>query len=90
MPGGNTDLIIPPELAADIQAVADGEHRPAADVVRDALERYLTDRSKPTRHSKENPTQTPVEAAARLRELRKGNVLPDGVTIRDLMTHGRS
>jgi hypothetical protein len=30
------------------------------------------------------------EAAARMLELRKGNMLPDGVTIQDLMREGRA
>jgi hypothetical protein len=33
---------------------------------------------------------TPAEAAARIRELRKGNLLPPGVTIKDLINHGRA
>ena len=37
-----------------------------------------------------NAAVAAAEAAARLRERRKGTVLPDGVTIRDLMTHGRA
>ena len=40
-PGSDTDLAIPPALAAEIQAAADDEQRPAAEVVRDALEGYL-------------------------------------------------
>lgn len=90
MPGGDMDLVIPPTLAAEIQAAADDEHRTADDLVRDALERYLTDWRKRTAHAQEKPRRTSAEAAARLRESRKGNVLPDGVTIRDLMTHGRA
>ncbi len=34
--------------------------------------------------------RTPAEAAARLRELRKGTVLPPGMTIRDLIEQGRA
>jgi hypothetical protein len=90
MSDGDTDLVIPPALAAEIKAVAADEHRPATDIVRDALERYLTDWRKRTSEALEKPKRTPVEAAARLREFRKGNVLPDGVTIEDLMTHGRA
>jgi hypothetical protein len=90
MPGGATNLVIPPALAAAIQAAAEDEHRTTDDLVRDALERYLTDWRNRTGHGQKKAGKTPVEAAARLRELRKGNVLPDGVTIRDLMTHGRA
>ena len=92
MPGINTDLI-PPALAAQIQAAADDEHRPAADVVREALERYLSTGRKGTGLAHESPVpakRPPAEALARMRERRKGNVLPEGVTIRDLMTHGRA
>jgi len=34
--------------------------------------------------------RTPAEAAARMRASRAGNILPEGVAIRDLMTHGRA
>jgi len=91
-PGSDTDLNIPPALFAEIQAAAHEAHRPAADVVREALERYLADWRKGASPAR-GPApakRTPAEAVARLRELRKGNVLPDGVTIRDLMTHGRA
>jgi hypothetical protein len=33
---------------------------------------------------------TGLESAARMLELRKGNLLPEGVTIRDLMREGRA
>ncbi len=33
---------------------------------------------------------TPAEAVARIRELRKGNVLPEGVTIRSLIEERRA
>ncbi len=38
----------------------------------------------------EPPRRTPAEAAARMRAARTGNVLPEGITIRDLLTHGRA
>ena len=34
--------------------------------------------------------RTPAEAAARIRASRASNILPEGVDIRDLMTHGRA
>ncbi len=34
-------LAIPPTLLAEIQAEADKEHRPALDVLQDAVKRYL-------------------------------------------------
>ena len=47
-PASDTDLI-PPALVAEIQAAADEQHRPASDVVREALERYLKE-ARPARH----------------------------------------
>ena len=34
--------------------------------------------------------KTPAEAVAHIRELRKGNRLPSGVTIKDLINEGRA
>ena len=39
-PGNDTEFTIPPALAAEIQAAADEEHRPALDVLRDAVDGY--------------------------------------------------
>nr|WP_294549572.1 hypothetical protein [uncultured Rhodopila sp.] len=36
------------------------------------------------------PDLSPQEAAVRLRAARPGNRLPEGVSIRDLMVHGRA
>ncbi len=36
--------LIPPALLAQVKAAAEEEHRPLADVVRDAIERYVRDR----------------------------------------------
>lgn len=44
-PNGDSSLSIPMPLAAEIQAAADREHRPAVDFVRDALASYLEHRS---------------------------------------------
>jgi Arc/MetJ-type ribon-helix-helix transcriptional regulator len=43
-PRSHTDLAIPAALVAEIQTAADDEHRPATEVVRDALEGYLENR----------------------------------------------
>ena len=40
----NTSLAIPPALLAEIQAEAEKEHRPAADVLRDVIEQGLQER----------------------------------------------
>jgi hypothetical protein len=36
------------------------------------------------------PKHTPAEAAASIRELRKGNFLPEGETIEGLIKYGRA
>ena len=84
----NSTLTISPALLAQLEAVAEEEHRPAAEVVREALERYLARSREDTAQRPSRPT--PAEAAARMREQRKGTVLPDGVTIRDLIDYGRA
>lgn len=38
------DTLLPPSLLAEVQAAADEEHRPSAELVREAIERYLQDR----------------------------------------------
>jgi metal-responsive CopG/Arc/MetJ family transcriptional regulator len=90
----DTQVSIPPALVTELQAAADEEHRPTADVVRDALERYLADwrRGGGLAHDGaiDAARRSPAEALARMRERRRGNILPDGATIRDLMTHGRA
>jgi hypothetical protein len=88
-PTTDAELTIPPSLVAEIQATADVEHRPAAEVLRDALERYLADARK-ARAGAAPGHRSRAAAAARMREMRKGNVLPEGMTIRDLMTYGRA
>ncbi len=37
-----------------------------------------------------SPRLTPAEATARISELRKGNVLPEGMTIRGMIDEGRA
>ena len=42
------------------------------------------------REAPARPQHSPAEAAARIRELRKGNMLPAGATIKDLINYGRA
>jgi hypothetical protein len=87
-------LTIPAALLAKIQAAAGDERRKTEDVVQEILERYLAQRRRNASLAGEtqpiSTARTPAQAAARLRELRQGNALPHGTTIRDLMTHGRA
>lgn len=48
-------------------------------------EERQAERQAPTR-----PQHSPAEAAARILELRKGNMLPAGATIKDLINYGRA
>jgi metal-responsive CopG/Arc/MetJ family transcriptional regulator len=41
---GPTDALVPPGLLAEVQAAADEEHRAPAELVREAIERYLDER----------------------------------------------
>ncbi len=45
-PDNGADIAIPPALAAQIQAAADEEHRPAIDLLSDAVARYLAARNR--------------------------------------------
>ncbi|MGD0108118.1 MAG: ribbon-helix-helix protein, CopG family [Rhodopila sp.] len=87
--GDNDTLMIPPALLAQVEAAAEEEHRTTADVVREALERYLS-RSHRDIASRPAAKRTPVEAATRMREQRQGTFLPEGMTIRDLIDYGRA
>jgi hypothetical protein len=80
-----SDIAVPPALAARLAAAAAEQHRQLRDVLRDAVESYLRALQPLT------PAQrSPAEAAARMRASRPDNKLPEGVTIRDLMTYGRA
>ena len=82
-PDGLTEFVLPPALAAQVRTVAEAQHRPVADVLHDAVALYL-------REGSPRGGRSPAEAAARMRAARRGNVLPEGVTLCDLMTHGRA
>ena len=51
--GENYSVSMPPALAAEVEAVAREEHRPAEALVRDAVERYLEQRRE--RHDQAAP-----------------------------------
>ena len=58
--------------------------------VDEALDAALRSLSTPTDAAVTKPRLTPVEAAAHIRELRKGNILPEGTTIRAMIEEGRA
>jgi len=85
--------LIPPSLLEQVQAMAAAEHRPASEILRDAIESYQRDHRGVVELARENPSaapRSPQQAVARILERRQYRNLPDGMTIRDLMTLGRA
>jgi hypothetical protein len=88
-PESPTDGLVTPVLLAEVQAMAHEEQREPRKLVREAVTRYLEQRRiRPGAQPK--PKHTPADASARILELREGNVLPSGVTIKDLINFGRA
>jgi hypothetical protein len=83
-----SDALLPPGLLSEILAAAEEEHREPRELVGEAVSRYLEGRR--AQRAAFTATHTPAQAAARIRELRKGNILPPDVTIKDLISHGRA
>lgn len=79
------NIRLPPDQEARLAALAASAGRSPSEVVQEALTLWETQRAQ--RHGAKH---TPAEAAARIRELRQGNLLPEGETIRDLIDHGRA
>jgi predicted transcriptional regulator len=79
------EIRLPPDQEAQLAAVAAEAGRSPSEVVQEALTQWFA--REPNGRQKKT---TPAEAAARIRELRKGNRLPDGDTIKDLINYGRA
>jgi len=73
------EVRLPPEQEADLAALAESTGRSTEEVVREAV--ALWKDSQAQQHHGRKPKHTPAEAAARIRELRKGNRLPESGTI---------
>ena len=58
--------------------------------VDEALDTVLKSIASPIAATNLADHRTPAEAAARLRELRRGTILPPGATIRSLIEQGRA
>jgi hypothetical protein len=84
-----TDTLVPPDLLAEVRSAADEEHREPRELMCEAVTRYLEHR-RVRRSVAAEPKHTSAEAAARILELRKGNLLLPGVTIKDLISFGRA
>lgn len=87
-PHNTDDLTISPALAAEIRAAAAATHRPAQEIVHEALEHYLAERQASTRPVLDAKAR--AAAGARMRERRKGRSLPEGMTIEDMIAYGRA
>jgi predicted transcriptional regulator len=62
-----TDTLVPPGLLAELQAVADEEHRTTGELVREAVQSYLEERRAQRQAVPEaGKAHTPAEAAARI------------------------
>jgi len=83
----NLTVRIPDDLAARLAAVGASLER----VALEALQHVADDLERAHRAAASAIVRrTPAEAAARIRQSRASNLLPEGVTIRDLMTFGRA
>ncbi len=82
------EIHLPPDKEAHLAELAASAGRSAGEIVQEAValweERQAQQRQVPKRK------HSPAEAAARIRELRKGAHLPEGVTIEDLIDYGRA
>lgn len=81
-----SNQVIPPALLEQVQALAEAEHRPASDVVRDAIEGYLQSHPLPAR----SQASRAEEAGKRILQNRSRHPLPEGTTIREMMEYGRA
>ena len=82
------EICLSPDQEARLAALAAGAGRSADELVREALAEW--EQRQAERHAPTKPQHTPAEAAARILELRKGNMLPKGSTIKELINHGRA
>ncbi len=81
------EIYLPPDQEARLVALAANAGRSPGEIVREAVtlweERHAQAHPSPAKH-------TPAEAAARILELRKNNLLPEGETIERLISYGRA
>jgi len=83
------EIRLPPDQEARLTALATSAGRSSDEIVQEALSLWEERQARELRHAA-RPKHTPQQAAARIRELRKGNRLPEGETIEDLINYGRA
>lgn len=81
------EIRLSPDQEAHLAALAAYSGRSAGEIVQEALALW---EAKQAECQAAQPKHTPAEAAARILELRKGNILPAGETIKDLINYGRA
>jgi hypothetical protein len=81
------EIHLAPDQEAHLAALAASAGRSPDEIVREAV--ALWEEHQASRLFAE-PKHTPAEAAARILELRRGNILPEGETIKDLINFGRA
>ena len=85
--------LLPAELMAQVEAMAAIEHRPARDMLREAVEHYVQIRRPFVGFNGTDGAQSersPKEAAERMLSRRGSHPLPAGMSIRELTTFGRA
>jgi predicted transcriptional regulator len=83
------EIRLPPDQEAHLAALATSAGRSPDEIVQEAVVLWEERHAQRPRQTPK-PKHTPAEAAARIRELRRGNFLPQGETIKDLITYGRA
>jgi hypothetical protein len=81
------EIHLAPDQEAHLAALAASAGRSMDEIVREAVALWEAHQASRVRSE---PKHTPAEAAARIIELRKGNILPEGETIKDLINFGRA
>jgi plasmid stability protein len=81
---------LPDNLQAALRAQANAQGVSEEGYIRRVLERDLAAPPAEGMDADHDMLQRSERAAERIRELRKGNILPEGVTIRDLIDEGRA
>jgi len=80
-------IILKPETEQLVQEqLQSGHFRSVDEMIVEGVQARLEGKSL----SREPRRKTPAEAVAHIRELRKGNQLPAGVSINDLINEGRA
>ena len=82
------EIHLPPDKEAHLAQLAASAGRSPDEIVQEAVALWEERQAQQQQAAKRK--HTPAEAAARIRELRKGRFLPEGETIKDLISYGRA